>query len=251
MAPTVKTPVGNAPVVPIVMLMIGGYVMWFGVHFFKGDQKWPTDPVKSVLSGGAVTTATYTQEGARQANLAAYMSSVGAGGDTAVAAGAAAAGGGLSGGLGGIAGDAQKYVGAGYVYGGTADRVGNWDCSSFVSYVLGHDMGLPLPGGHWNDPGFPPHAHGPTAGSYALYGTAINRDQVAAGDLVVWSTHVGIATDNNNIVSARDEAEGTGMSTIDGTTKSLGESVRYRRVTQGTGTGGGLGSGGPTGSIVV
>jgi cell wall-associated NlpC family hydrolase len=245
----IKTPLGTAPVIPVVLVLIGAYVAWFGVHYFKSDQKWPSDPIKAVLTGGSPTTPTYAQEAQQQASQSDYVAAVGAGSGAAAAAGGAAAGSGLLGTSGGIAGDAQKYIGAGYVWGGNADAVGNWDCSSFVSYVLGHDIGLPLPGGHWGDPGFPPHAHGPTTGSYALYGTAINRNQVQPGDLVVWSTHVGIAIDGTSIVSARDVQEGTGISTIDGTTAELRESVRFRRV--GTAGTGGAGAAGSPSQIVV
>jgi Lysozyme like domain len=51
MPATVKTPVGNAPVVPIVILGIGMYLAWFGVHYWDTDTKWPTDPLKAVLTG--------------------------------------------------------------------------------------------------------------------------------------------------------------------------------------------------------
>jgi cell wall-associated NlpC family hydrolase len=231
---SIKTPLGDAPAIPVMLLMIGGYIAWFGVHYFKSDIKWPTDPVKSVLTGGAVTTATYQQEQQQQASLSAYVASVSGDASSAGASGAAAAAGGLTGGSGAgssIATDAQKYIGAGYVWGGNASQIGDWDCSSFTSYVLGHDLNLPLPGGHWGDPGFPPHAHGPTTGSYALYGTQIDAAQVAAGDLVVWSTHMGIAIDGQHIVSARDPKEGVGIDSILDTTNGLGgEIVRFRRV---------------------
>lgn len=228
----IKTPVGDAPIIPVVLLMIGGYIAWFGVHYFKADQKWPTDPIKSILTGGGPILVSYHQEDQQQANLTAYITSAGtSSASSAAAAGATAAAAGASGGSG-IAAAAQKYVGAGYVWGGNASRIGDWDCSSFVSYVLGHDLGLALPGGHWNDPGFPPHAHGPTTGSYALYGTPVNADQIQAGDLVVWSTHMGIATDGAHVVSAQDEKSGVGISSISGTTGSLGgEIMHVRRVT--------------------
>jgi hypothetical protein len=104
-----------------------------------------------------------------------------------------------------------------------------------VSYVLGHDLGLTLPGGRWGDPGFPPNSHGPTTGSYLLYGGPINRGSVQAGDLVVWSSHIGIAISNSQIISARDPQEGTGVSGIDATTTSLGESVSFRRINASSG----------------
>lgn len=54
MAQTIKTPVGNAPVVPVVILGIGAYLVWFGVHYWDSDTKYPTDPLKAVLTGKAL-----------------------------------------------------------------------------------------------------------------------------------------------------------------------------------------------------
>lgn len=233
----VHTPVGDAPVIPLVLLGLGVWLAWFGVHYFKSDAKWPTDPIKSVLAGsGGITTVSYQQEQQRSDALNAYVATFGAGAGSAVGAGAAGAGaaGGIAalaaGGQAAIAADAQQYVGQGYQWGGNAATPGQWDCSSFVSYVLGHDLGLALPGGHWGDAGMPPHSHGPTTASYALYGTTLNAGQVQAGDLIVWSSHMGIATDNAHVVSARDPQEGVGVDTIAGTTASLRESPGYRRV---------------------
>jgi len=42
---------GNAPVIPLLSLMIGGYFLWFGVHYWRSDIRWASDPVKSVLQG--------------------------------------------------------------------------------------------------------------------------------------------------------------------------------------------------------
>jgi len=215
----ITAPGGASPVIPVALLMIGGYLSWFAIHYFKSDVKWPTDPIKSVLTGGDISTVTYTGEqqriGAVKANLAQ----------------AAGTGAGLPTGTGNpVTAAAQKYLGSGYVWGGSAAKVGDWDCSSFVSYVLGHDLGLPLPGGHWGDPGFPPNAHGPTTGSYLLYGSPIDRTTLAAGDLVVWSSHMGIASSNTEVISARDPQEGVGVSSIDGTTSSLGETPSFRRI---------------------
>lgn len=226
MAPTIRTPVGDAPIIPITVMLIGGYIAWFGVHYFKSDQKWPTDPLKSVLSGNGVQPATYNTENQRNAANASYVSSV-------INPSAATGVGTTS--TNSIAAAALKYVGQGYVWGGNADKPGNWDCSSFVSYVLGHDLNLPLPGGVWGEPGFPPSTHGPTTVSYALYGTPINAPDVQAGDLVVWPTHMGIATDNSHIVSARDPQDGVGVNTIAEMSASLGTEIHYRRVVTGTG----------------
>lgn len=130
-----------------------------------------------------------------------------------------------------IANDALKYNHTGYVYGGHADRPGNWDCSSFVSYVLGHDLGQPIPGGHWGDAGMPPHTHGPTTREYASFGQPISRAQVAAGDLLVWPDHIGIAINNASMINARSSKTGTGVSSIDGTTRYFhGTAPQCRRV---------------------
>ena len=58
--PAVRTPVGNAPVIPLVLVGIGGYLAWFGVHYFKTDVKWPTDPVKAILQGKGLPANTAT-----------------------------------------------------------------------------------------------------------------------------------------------------------------------------------------------
>jgi len=131
-----------------------------------------------------------------------------------------------------IANKALSYSGAGYDWGGRADRPGAWDCSSFVSKVLGEDFGMTLPGGgHWGSAGYPPHAHGPTSSSYTSYGRGISRAEVAAGDLVVWgSHHIGIAINNSTMISARSEHSGTGTSSIDGDTRYFGAEPTCRRV---------------------
>ena len=129
-----------------------------------------------------------------------------------------------------IANDALRYKGQPYVWGGRADRPGNWDCSSFVSYVLGHDLGLALPGGRYGSPGFPPHAHGPTTLQYLGFGQPITRAQVQAGDLLVWPTHIGIALNNTTMISAQSQDLGTGTSQIDGSARYHKRAPTCRRV---------------------
>ena len=123
-----------------------------------------------------------------------------------------AADGQASGGGDRIAAQALKYIGSGYVFGGRADRVGDWDCSSFVSKVLGQDLGLPLPGGgRWGAPGYPPNAHGPGSTAYMLYGTGIEHSQVQSGDLVVSVEHIGIAISPTQMISAQSPSSGTAI----------------------------------------
>ncbi len=48
---TVKTPAGDAPVVPVLILSLGAYLTWFGVRYWRSDTAWPSDPIKAVLTG--------------------------------------------------------------------------------------------------------------------------------------------------------------------------------------------------------
>lgn len=220
------SPVSTPAIGPVALIIVGGYLAWFGAHYWRSDVKWPSDPVKSVLTGRGVPKATPADFTPDTQIITAVFAGASAGATTA--SGGAGTPGATS---SPISNAALRYVGAGYVFGGRADRIGNWDCSSFVSYVLGHDLGLPLPGGRWGDPGFPPHAHGPVANTYKMYGQPINRSQVGAGDLCVWATHVGIATSRDELVSAQTPKSGTGVSTIDGISHSIGETPVFRRVT--------------------
>lgn len=43
--------IGGAPVIPVVIVGIGMYLAWFGVHYWRSDVKYPTDPLKAVLQG--------------------------------------------------------------------------------------------------------------------------------------------------------------------------------------------------------
>lgn len=210
--------------VPATLLGLGLYLTWFGVHYWHTDVVWPSDPIKAILTGKPIPAAVRASDAAAIGsivNVGAVTTIPGAG--PAGATGAAGAAG-----ASGLVAIATKYVGTGYQWGGRADRPGNWDCSSFVSYCL-HEAGLPLPGGRWGDPGYPPNSHGPTTGTYLLYGTPVNRTQIQPGDLVVWPTHMGIVAGPDRIVAARGSSEGTGYSGLDATSASLHEVPQYRR----------------------
>lgn len=233
--PSAVERVEGSPVLPVALMLIGGYLVWFGVHYWRSDVKWPTDPVKAILTGKPLPAATNTSDDDTVVYYGKVLQKapeVGAEapGSTQVGGGAVGSAAGIALGDNKISNDAMRYIGAGYQYGGNASAIGRWDCSSFVSYVLGHDLGIPLPGGKWGDPGFPPHAHGPTTLQYLVYGSALNRADVKPGDLVVWQTHMGIAISPTQIVAARTTASGTGLSTIDGVTAELGETPHFRRV---------------------
>jgi cell wall-associated NlpC family hydrolase len=151
-----------------------------------------------------------------------------------------------------IAAAGRKYAGAGYTYGGPGWPPGNWDCSSFVSAVLGHDLGMGLPGGRWGGPGMPPAVHGPVVMSYVTWSGAdpVPAGRQSPGDLACFAGlgtggHIGIVLGPDEMVSALDTAQGTLVSPIQGYGPP-GAPLVYRRV-HGTGTTPAPGPGGATG----
>lgn len=194
----------SAPIVPLALLGIGLYLTWFGVHYWARGG-WPTAPVKSVLQGKGLPDPG-SNPGITTAQLTADVSSATAGGSASPSGTTTTSATSSS-----IANDALKYVGKGYVWGGPADTPGDWDCSSFCSYVLGHDLGLALPGGgHYGDQGYPPHSHGPTTLTYMLYGKSVNYGSEQPGDLLISAEHMGICIGGGQMISAQDPQLGTG-----------------------------------------
>lgn len=49
----VETAAGTAPIIPLLLIGFGGYLLWFGVKYWRGQGPavWPSYPVKSVLQG--------------------------------------------------------------------------------------------------------------------------------------------------------------------------------------------------------
>jgi cell wall-associated NlpC family hydrolase len=157
-----------------------------------------------------------------------------------------------------IASDALKYQGSGYTYGGNGSKPGDWDCSSYVSYVLGKDFGLTLPGsGTYGSPGMPPNAHGPVVLSYAAWTGATTLPggtSPQAGDLCVFqgigpNGHIGIAISSSHMVSALDSTDGTLVTPIVGYGPA-GAPLIYRRI-NGAAAGGAVpaGSGSTTSEV--
>jgi hypothetical protein len=196
---------GSTPIIPIVIIGTGLYLAWFGVHYWMSDVKWPSDPIKAVLTGQPIPAGGAAPSGFLQGvSKGPFPGAGGAAGSAVVPSSTDA-----------VAIAALKYQGAGYVWAGPGAPVGNWDCSSFVSKVLGEDLGLPLPGGgHFGDLGYPPHAHGPGSTAYMLYGTGIDQSQVQAGDLIVSVEHIGIAISPTQMISAQQPSTGTAVSSF-------------------------------------
>jgi len=231
--PGAKKAVGDAPVLPLLMMGLGSYLMWYAVHYWRQQgTAWPTDPIKAVLQGKAIPPASPAPSATASLDAAVLTAATtptagggsgGSGSGTVLTASTGSA----------LADDALKYQGHCYSYGGAPgpDGTGCWDCSSFCSYVLGHDEGLNIPGGTWSEVTSNGTVHGPATTDYLLYGTAISEADVQAGDLIVYDTHMGIAISNTEMISAEDPDQGTATSTIAGMTSSLGETANYRRAT--------------------
>lgn len=116
-----------------------------------------------------------------------------------------------------LAAIAESYEGHAYRFGGAPGTDGSkpWDCSSFINYVVGVKAGMAIPG---NAPGkYTGSTHGPPTGVWAAWSgmDTINRSQVAAGDILLWVGHMGMATGNNTMISALNPRIGTKSQQID------------------------------------
>jgi Lysozyme like domain len=100
-----KTPIGDAPVIPLIILMTGGYLAWFGIHYWRSDIKWPTDPLKDVLQGKGLPQS--SKESSSQSQLVSAVSSTSVTSDTGSAAGSGGGGGSAG---GGSAGNLASYT---------------------------------------------------------------------------------------------------------------------------------------------
>lgn len=106
-----------------------------------------------------------------------------------------------------------------------------WDCSGYVNYVLGHDLGYTLPGGVKD---FSGTWHGPVVAQYATWKGAGTVREEEPGDLAVWvglgaGGHIGIVTGKNEMISALDPQYGTVVTPIRGYGPA-GAPLIFRRV---------------------
>ena len=181
------------PGLPVAFVAIGGVLVWSGI-----ENEPVTAIFRSLASGKAPA------KGPGETFATPGVATGAAGNDSATGAGATGSA---------IADDALRYTGHPYVWGGPANVNGGWDCSSFVSWVLGHDLGMAIPGGSWAQATGSGTSHGPDVARYVLWGgaTGVPRAQVQAGDLILWppNEHVGIATSNTMFVSALNQSLGT------------------------------------------
>lgn len=80
---------------------------------------------------------------------------------------------------------AKQFIGTKYVYGGSSPSTG-FDCSGFTSYVY-KNFGVSLP-----------HS----SGGQASVGTAVSKENLALGDLVIYSGHVAIYVGGGQVIHA-------------------------------------------------
>lgn len=68
-------PGGTGPIVPIILIGIGGYLAWFGVRYWRSQSViWPSDPIKAVLQGKPLPATTAAPS--TTATLTAYETSL-------------------------------------------------------------------------------------------------------------------------------------------------------------------------------
>jgi cell wall-associated NlpC family hydrolase len=123
---------------------------------------------------------------------------------------------------GNLASDAAQYIGSGYVFGGTpAHGRGQWDCSSFINWCAGNDLGMAIPG--FAAGSYHGQVHGPVVIDWASWSgcTTISKSTAASGDLVIWpgigaSGHIGVVTGSNQMISALNSSKGTVQTPIAG-----------------------------------
>jgi peptidoglycan DL-endopeptidase CwlO len=112
-----------------------------------------------------------------------------------------------------IADDAMRYQGLGYKWAGNGSTPGNWDCSSFVSYVLNHDLGIAIPG--YKPHTFGGHGHGPVVAMYRVWGGAHTVSTPESGDLICFGvTHIGIYIGGGKMISALNPSMGTKVTNV-------------------------------------
>jgi cell wall-associated NlpC family hydrolase len=141
-----------------------------------------------------------------------------------------------------LAADALKYQGAGYEFGGVpATGIGHWDCSSYINWCWGSDLGQSIPG--YAAGTYHGQVHGPVVLDYATWnGASTHGGNPNRGDLCVWagigaSGHIGIALADNQMISALNHVQGTVVTPIQGYGPA-GVSVIFRTINGNSSSGG-------------
>lgn len=240
--PEIQTPVGSAPIVPLIMLGAGAYLLWFGVKYWRGQGAaiWPSYVVKSILQGHGIppqqpAAAASVQVDAYEQQLGGQIGQQ----ETGATGPAGPPGGGSTSGAT-LVNDERQYAGkVPYVWGGANPRHG-WDCSGMQNWCIGHDLNLDIPGIP-RGKRFDGSTHGPdVAGWLNWKGAARVAGPPKAGDLVCWgpNSHMGMAIDATNMISALDPALGTRITPIAVTHVGVPTYLRLRATVGAPGPGG-------------
>lgn len=174
---------------------VGGILLWSGV---KGTR-W-SDTLRNIISGSGTANINKAYPITSAPQTGGNGSTPSVGGDA-----------------GSLAQTFASFAGhVPYLWGGANPR--GWDCSGSYNYVANHLCGIPIPG-------YGPHAftgatHGPNTLVYWAWlpghASHLNRDQIQANDICLWQTHMGVAVNATEYVSAYDTQKGTTIQPIHG-----------------------------------
>lgn len=177
-------------------IAVGSVVMYAGIKGYSIP-----DAFRAIITGQSPTTLPQSRPINTPTTASGTTSTVAAGGNS-----------------GSVVAAAQAGVGHCYLYGGAPGTNGKscWDCSSFANWCVGKVAGLSIPG--FPNGTYTGAVHGPATTEWGTWGglTHIGRADVQAGDIVVWTGHMGIAISNKDMISAHDPAQGTSPGPIDG-----------------------------------
>jgi cell wall-associated NlpC family hydrolase len=229
---SVKTPVGQAPVIPLILVGLGSYLAWFGVKYWRGEGEaaWPSYPIKSVLQGKGTpapepATSTAVELTSYESSLAGAEKAGGSGGNTADGSAAAA--------------DAETYVGKiNYTWGG--GHPPNVDCSGLCNWIYGHDLKLDIPEMPRGQV-FDGSSHGPDVASWLAWSGVQHVSSHQPGDIVAWgpNEHMGVVVSSTECVSALDPALGCKKLPIAETHTGVPTFLRLRAIARSAGARGG------------
>lgn len=202
--------------VGLASVAFGGVFLYAGIKGYSVPQAF-----QAILTGKSPTTLTNTNP---ITNTQIATGSGQSAGSTSTA------GIGPTAGANAISQQAVRYAGHCYKFGGAPGRDGRscWDCSSFVNWVVGHDIGLAIPGYGPNK--YTGSVHGPATVEWMVWSgcVTIKSSQAQPGDILVTSGHMGIYIGNGQMVSALNEHLGTLVTSIRG---AFGSSTpTYRRL---------------------
>jgi hypothetical protein len=197
--PVISTPGGEAPVIPVMLILLGAYLAWFGAHYWRDKRTiWPSDPVKDVLQGRGLPAPDRRDSVAQQV---AKTSPAGHYDGTVTGKAIAAA--------------IERYKGkVPYRWGKASPR--GWDCSGAPNYVVCHICKLSIPGSQGGT--FTGQEHGPNVADWLAWDGVRPVAEPAPGDLVCWgpNQHMGIAISATHMISAEDPKYGTAEAAIAG-----------------------------------